>query len=88
VNPDNEGEKVTIYICVPNVVFNEDKLQAKFGQHSSEKGNFVNDVKSFVLSYDKDTLKKKVERDGGALRFKLNDQAVELVYKEDFYFGA
>jgi hypothetical protein len=50
--------------------------------------NFVNDVKSFVLAYDREALKKKVEREGGVLRFKLNDIEVELKHKVDFFLSA
>lgn len=49
--------------------------------------NFVNDVKSFVLAFDRESLKQRVEKDGGVLRFRLNDQSVELEYKEDFFLS-
>jgi hypothetical protein len=74
VNPENESDSLKITITVPNVAFADDVLQEKFGKYSTDKvPNFVNDVKSFVLAYDREALKKKVEREGGVLRFKLND---------------
>ena len=45
----------------------------------NEKLNFVNDVKSFVQAYTKEGLKKKLEKEGGVLRFTLNGEKVELV---------
>lgn len=88
VNPDSEEDKLKVYICVPNTVFNEQKLQEKFGQFNTYKVNFVNDIKSFVLAHNLDALKKKVEASNNTLRFKLNNVAVELTRGEDFYLSA
>lgn len=101
-NPENEKEIIKIYICVPAVTFNEERLivscqlimmltfihQEKYGQFNSGKANFVNDIMSFLISHDREALKRKVESNQGKLKFKLNDQEVELVYKVDFYLNA
>jgi len=41
-----------------------------------------------VAAHKLDALKKKVEVGGGKLRFRLNDQDVELVLHEDFFYCA
>jgi nitrate/nitrite-specific signal transduction histidine kinase len=59
---------------VPNVTFDNEKLNEKYSKFSTDKvPNFVNDVKSFVLTFDREALKKRVEKDSGILRFRLND---------------
>lgn len=57
MNPDNEKELIKITIAIPNITFNDEKLNEKYGKFISDKVNFVNDLKSFVLSYDKNVLK-------------------------------
>ena len=88
VNPDNEKELIHILICVPAVSFNEESLINKYGKYNSQKANFVNDIMNFLISHDKDALKRKVEQGQGKIRFKLNDTEVEVVYGEDFFFNA
>ena len=87
-NPENEKDLVKLYICAPNVSFDNDKLQAKYGHLNKDKVNFVNDLKSYVQAHSSEALRKKVEQNGGKFRFKLNDQEVELNLREDFYFSA
>jgi isoleucyl-tRNA synthetase len=87
-NPENEKDLVKLYICAPNVSFDNDKLQAKYGHLNKDKVNFVNDLKSYVQAHSSEALRKKVEQNGGKFRFKLNDQEVELTLREDFYFSA
>lgn len=50
-----------------------------------DKVNFVNDLKSFVLSHNLNALARKLEQGHGKLHFKLNDQNVELVQDVDFH---
>jgi hypothetical protein len=88
VNPDNSSDVLKMIICVPNVTFDEDKLTKKYGALNTDKVNFTNDIKSFVLAHSVDSLKKKVAENNNTLRFKLNDQCVELTYKEDFHLSA
>lgn len=88
MNPENEKDILKIQICVPNVYFDESKLEAKYGAFNKDKINFVNDIKSFVCAHSVESLKKKVEENKGTLRFKLNEVAVELTYKEDFFISA
>ena len=88
VNPENEKDVIKLHICVPNVSFDESKLEAKYGSLNKDKVNFVNDIKSFVSSHSVDALKKKIEENKGTLRFRLNEQAIELNYKEDFFLTA
>lgn len=93
-NPENENEKLLIEIVVPNVAFNETKMnvritdlycfQEKLGKLNGEK-DFVNDAKSFVQAFSREALRNKVEKDGGVLRFSLNGEKIELVLGEDFY---
>jgi hypothetical protein len=87
VNPENEKDVLKISITVPNVTFDENRLQEKYGQFSKDKVNFVNDLKSFVLSHSVEALRKKVQEGQGTIKFKLNDQVVELNYKEDFFLS-
>ena len=87
-NPENEKDVLKLYICIPNISFNEHKLKEKFSGLNTDKVNFVNDVKSFVLAHSVESLRKKVHDHHGVLRFKLNDQHVELTYKEDFFLSA
>ena len=88
VNPENESDVVHLIICSPNVSFNSDKLQAKYGHLNTDKVNFVNDLKSYVTAFSLEALRKRVEANGGKLKFKLNDTEVELTLREDFYFSA
>jgi len=55
---------------------------------NTDKVNFVNDLKSFVYAHSHDALKKKIGAAGGKLKFKLNDQDVDLTSQEDFFFTA
>jgi len=87
-NPENESELITLTICSPNVSFDFVKLTAKYGHLNTEKVNFVNDVKSFVYAHSQEALRKKVDTGAGKLRFRLNDQDVELTLREDFYYSA
>ncbi len=50
--------------------------------------NFVHDLKSYVLAHSPEALKKKVDAGAGLLRFRLNDQPVELIFKQDFFSSA
>jgi len=75
---DDSLDKLKIFICKPDVIFNEAKLLEKFGKFNTDKVNFVNDVKSFVNSHSFESLKKKFVEGKGTLRFKLNDEHVEL----------
>ena len=70
VNPENPSDVLKVTICVPSVTFDEAKLQDKFGAHNTDKVNFVNDVKSFVLAHSHESLKKKLG-DNNTLKFKL-----------------
>jgi hypothetical protein len=88
VNPENEGDLVHLIICSPNVSFDNAKLLAKYGHLNADKVNFVNDVKSYVTAFSLEALRKRVESNGGKLKFRLNDTEVELTVKEDFYFSA
>jgi isoleucyl-tRNA synthetase len=88
VNPENEADVVHLIICTPNVSFDNAKLQAKYGHLNVDKVNFVNDIKSYVTAFSLDSLRKRVEANGGKLSFKLNDTQVELKVKEDFFFSA
>jgi hypothetical protein len=63
-------------------------LQAKYGSLNTDKVNFVNDLKSFVLSHSTRSLKSKLDHGLGKLNFKLNDQQVELTINEDFFLSA
>lgn len=49
---DAQGQSLHITICVPNIAFNDESLKAKYGNHVTDKVNFVEDIKSFVLSHD------------------------------------
>ena len=80
VNPENDKDVLKLRICNPVVTFDEAKLLEKYGAHNVEKVNFVNDVKSFVLAHNVDSLKKKLADNNGTLRFKLNDKHVELTH--------
>jgi hypothetical protein len=73
---------------VPNVSFDQAKLEAKYSQFNKEKINFVNDLKNFVYAHSKEAIRRKVEANGGKMRFRLNDVDVELTLKEDFFFNA
>jgi hypothetical protein len=55
---------------------------------NTEKVNFVNDLKSFVLAHSAESLKKKLDGGNGKIRFRLNDQEVELTFREDFFLNA
>ena len=88
VNPENEADSVHLIICSPNVSFDNTKLQAKYGHLNVDKVNFVNDIKSYVTSFSLDTLRKRVEANGGKFSFKLNGTQVDLKVKEDFFFSA
>lgn len=88
VNPENEAESIKLIICAPNVSFDTAKLEAKYGHLNKDKVNFVNDLKSFVYAHNSEALRKKVEANGGKLRFRLNDQEVELTLREDFFYNA
>jgi len=56
-NPTNEKDLLKIEICVPNVTFDDSKLQAKYAHLNTDKVNFVNDLKSFVLAHNPSSLK-------------------------------
>ena len=88
VNPENESDVVHLVICTPNVSFDNAKLLAKYGHLNVEKVNFVNDIKSYVTAFGLESLRKRVEANGGKLSFKLNGTDVELKVKEDFFFSA
>jgi hypothetical protein len=45
-------------------------------------------LKSFVSAHSLEALKRKVEAQGGKLKFRLNDQEVELTLQEDFFYSA
>jgi hypothetical protein len=63
-------------------------LQEKYGANNTPKENFVNDVKSFVLSFNKQGLRNEVEKNQGVLRFSLNGKPVELTHGVDFFYSA
>ena len=88
VNPENEADVVHLIIAAPNVSFDNQKLQAKYGHLNTEKVNFVNDIKSYVTAFSLASLRKRVEANGGKLLFKLNDVQVELTLKDDFFYSA
>ena len=88
MNPQNEKDLVKVTICVPNVAFVDEKLHEKYGAHNTDKVSFVNDVKSFVLSYSKAGLRQTVESHQGTLKFILNGQAVEVTHGVDFFYTA
>jgi isoleucyl-tRNA synthetase len=88
VNPENEADSVRLFICVPNISFDEGKLAAKYGHLNDEKQTFTQALKSYVTSYSQEALKRRVKENGGKLSFKLNGTDVELKVKEDFYFSA
>jgi hypothetical protein len=60
VNPNDEKDVLKLTICNPVISFDEAKLKEKFGALNVDKVNFVNDVKSFVLAHNVDSLKKKL----------------------------
>jgi len=88
VNPENPKDVLKVSICVPNVTFDDNKLTQKYGHLNTDKVNFTNDIKSFVLAHSQESLKKKLAENQNTLKFKLNDQHVELTVKEDFYLNA
>jgi hypothetical protein len=85
---DAQGESLHITICVPNIAFNDVSLKAKYGNHVTDKVNFVEDIKSFVLAHDNSSFKRKVEQNGGNFKFNLNSVEVVIRRNEDFFFNA
>ena len=79
---------VHLIIVAPNVSFDNQKLQGKYGHLTTEKVNFVNDIKSYVTAFSLASLRKRVEANGGKLQFKLNEVQVDLTLKDDFFYSA
>lgn len=88
VNPENEAECIKLIICAPNVSFDSTKLEAKYGHLNKDKVNFVSDLKSFIYAHSSEALRKKVEANGGTLRFRLNEQDVEITLGQELFFNA
>jgi hypothetical protein len=61
-------------------------LKADFGHFSHDKVNFPRDLKSFVFSFDRVTLRKLVESQNGELELTLNGQKVVLKHRHHFWF--
>ena len=88
VNPENDKDQLKIVICAPSVAFNEERLTERYGHLNKDKVNFVRDLKSFVTAHNQEALKRKCQENGGKLKFRLNDQEVELALNEDFFLSA
>lgn len=50
-DPENESEHVKMFIYLAQADFVEEALQASFGQFNTDKTNFVNSLKSYVLQH-------------------------------------
>jgi hypothetical protein len=77
-----------LFISVPNTVFDNERLQKRFGSLNQDKVNFVNDLKSFILSYSRAGLKAEVEKHQGKLSLSLNGHNVEVTHGVDFFFSS
>lgn len=85
--PEKETEVIRLYIYLAAPKFNEDALQADFGQLSTDKVNFIRDLKSYLLSFDRAVLRQMVEGNKGELAVNLNGHKVSLKHRHHFFFG-
>jgi hypothetical protein len=74
-------------ICQPGVALNEDVVSARFGEHNTDKINFVSDILSFLTSISEADLKKKLSLNENKISFKLNGVQVDLELNKDFYLS-
>jgi len=86
VIPEKETEVIKLYIYLASPKFSEEALSADFGKFSDDKVNCVRDLKDFVLSFDREHLRKVVGEKNGDLAVVLNGHKVTLRHKHHFWF--
>jgi len=87
VDPDDESEQVKIYIHMAQPVFDEDRLQAEFGQHNNDTRSFVKVLKSCVKQINPAELARRVNENNGALEIRLDGVDVVLRRGEHFFLN-
>jgi len=85
ISEADDAESLNIVISPACVAFNEDSLKTKFGHLNTDKVHFTEGIKSFMLAYDGAVLKSKSAT--GKVDFKLNEQEVSLVYRQDYWLS-
>lgn len=67
VMPEKESEVIKLHIYLASPKFNDEALVYDFGTFGDAKVDFVHDLKSLVLSFDREHLRKSVEDKNGEL---------------------
>jgi len=72
-----EDEKVKLYIYLAGPKYNNDKLQAEFGDSA-------NDIKLYLSMFDNETLAKQLDKKG-QMTFEINEKKIVLKRGEHFW---
>jgi len=74
---DMEDERVKLYIYLSGPKYNDDKLQAEFGETA-------NDIKLYLSMFDSETLAQQVDKKG-QMTFEINEKKIVLKRGEHFW---
>jgi len=85
-NPNDESDEITLFICKEAVHLNEEAIKKAYPTNGEELN--INTLRALFGSFSQQSLRAKVEKDGGVFHTTLDNKKVELKHKEHFFFNA